>query len=70
MHVYGNAAPHIRALCCERRVTLHKFAWHPAVERTALQRDGLYLVRPDGYVGLAATEQSVAALATYLDAYM
>ena len=67
-HVYGDAVPEIRALCAERHVALHEFPWHPAMARAGLHRDGLYLVRPDGYVGLAAPDQSSATVADYLDA--
>jgi hypothetical protein len=35
-----------------------EFAWQPEMQRAGLHRDGLYLVRPDGYVALAALEQS------------
>jgi hypothetical protein len=56
-----------RALCVERQVALHEFGWLPGTERAGLQRDGLYLVRPDGYIGLAAHAQSSASLAAYLD---
>jgi 2-polyprenyl-6-methoxyphenol hydroxylase-like FAD-dependent oxidoreductase len=67
VHVYGCARPEIRALCVERQVALHEFGWQASMERAGLQRDGLYLVRPDGYIGLAAPAQSSATLAAYLD---
>jgi hypothetical protein len=67
VHVYGCARPEIRALCVERQVALHEFGWQAGMERAGLQRDGLYLVRPDGYIGLAAHAQSSASLAAYLD---
>ncbi len=70
VHVYGRVASDIRALCGERHVALHEFEWHPAAERVGLQRDGLYLVRPDGYVGLAATQQSAPRLARYLNSHV
>ena len=67
-HVYGDAAPDLRAACERHGVPLHIFAWTPASSRAGLQRDALYLVRPDGYVGLAAAADGAAdALAAYLD---
>ena len=53
IHVYGNAAPDLQALADRRKMPLHVFAWHSAMEHTGLKRDAAYLVRPDGYVGLA-----------------
>jgi 2-polyprenyl-6-methoxyphenol hydroxylase-like FAD-dependent oxidoreductase len=67
VHVYGDAAPDLRAVCQERGLALHAFPWQPAMQRAGLQRDAVYLVRPDGYVGLAADERATAALASYLD---
>jgi 2-polyprenyl-6-methoxyphenol hydroxylase-like FAD-dependent oxidoreductase len=68
VHVYGGARPEIYALCAERHLPLHEFAWQPAMQRAGLHRDGLYLVRPDGYVALATMVQSATVLASYLDA--
>ena len=68
VHIYGNATPEIRAACAERHLALHEFGWQPAMERAGLQRDALYLLRPDGYVALAALEQPAPRLTAYLQA--
>jgi 2-polyprenyl-6-methoxyphenol hydroxylase-like FAD-dependent oxidoreductase len=68
VHVYGEPAPRLRAMCDERRLPLHAFPWRPEVARTRLRRNAAYLVRPDGYVALAVTGGSAAAIASYLDA--
>ena len=67
VHVYGNAAPAIRALCEMRKLSLHVFPWRPEMDRTGLQRNAVYLVRPDGYVALANPDGSAALLTSYLD---
>jgi 2-polyprenyl-6-methoxyphenol hydroxylase-like FAD-dependent oxidoreductase len=67
VHVYGAAAPEIRAACEQRGLPLHQFRWEKAMKRVGFHRNALYLVRPDGYVALAAAEQSAAVLASYLD---
>src|SRR5262249_22319785 len=69
-HVYGDAAADIRVACKRRGVPLHVFAWHPAMARSGFRRNALYLVRPDGYVGLSAHGEGATAVATltsYLD---
>ena len=66
-HVYGDATPAIHALCAERRIPLHVFEWKPAMRRAGLRRHAFYLIRPDGYIGLAAVEQRPAIVAAYLD---
>jgi 2-polyprenyl-6-methoxyphenol hydroxylase-like FAD-dependent oxidoreductase len=67
VHVYGEAAPPLRAACDERTLPLHEFPWRVEMERAGLQRDAAYLLRPDGYVALADPIGSPAAIAAYLD---
>jgi 2-polyprenyl-6-methoxyphenol hydroxylase-like FAD-dependent oxidoreductase len=69
LHVYGAAAPEIHAVCGDRDLPLHEFRWEDAMKRAGFRRNALYLVRPDGYVALAAAEQSPTVLASYLDAH-
>ena len=69
VHVYGDAAPELRTMCDRRKLPLHTFRWSPEMRRIGLRRDAPYLVRPDGYVGLAADANgSATAIASYLDA--
>ena len=37
--------------------------------RAGLRRNAVYLIRPDGYVALADTDESGAAMTSYLDAH-
>jgi hypothetical protein len=67
-HVYGDATPEIRAVCEERKLSLHVFRWRPEMSRAGLRRNALYLVRPDGYVGLADPDGSATRVTSYLDA--
>ena len=68
VHVYGDAAPEIQAVCDARKLPLHVFPWRPEMSRAGLRRNAVYLVRPDGYVALADPEGSATAIASYLDA--
>ena len=69
VHVYGDATPDVRAACERHHMPLHAFAWTSGMARAELQRDALYLVRPDGYLALAAAgDGAAAALTAYLDA--
>jgi hypothetical protein len=68
VHVYGKAQPEIESLCRDRGVPLHAFPWRAAVGTSGLERDAVYLVRPDGYVGLADPRAEAAVLGAYLDA--
>jgi hypothetical protein len=68
-HVYGDVAPAVQTLCAERGLALHVFPWRAAMRRAGLRRNALYLIRPDGYVGLADEAGSPRAIAQYLDAH-
>jgi len=68
VHVYGDAAPEIRAACEERKLPLHVFLWGPEMGRAGLQCNAVYLLRPDGYVALADPAGSATAVRSYLDA--
>jgi len=69
VHVYGDAAPEIEAACHERKLPLHVFPWRQELHRTGLQRNALYLVRPDGYVAFAHPTGDAMAMTGYLDAH-
>jgi hypothetical protein len=43
------------------------YPWRQDMSRAGLRRDALYLVRPDGYVGLADSEGSPDTLTSYLE---
>jgi 2-polyprenyl-6-methoxyphenol hydroxylase-like FAD-dependent oxidoreductase len=66
VHVYGEAQRALSDACAELRVPLHVFGWKTEMQRAGLQKDALYLVRPDGYVGLADADANVERLRRYL----
>lgn len=66
LHVYGEAAPDLRAVADSRKIPLHVFPWDERMKQAGLLRDAVYLIRPDGYVGLADAKGSVSAIGAYL----
>ena len=67
VHVYGEASKAMQAMCATRMLPLHVFPWRAEMRRTGLWRNAAYLVRPDGYVGLADAVGNPAAVASYMD---
>ncbi|MGZ8370634.1 MAG: FAD-dependent monooxygenase [Caulobacteraceae bacterium] len=67
VHVYGEAAKALKAVCAERGLALHAFPWSAAASAAGLVRNALYLLRPDGYIGFAANRQDADGLRGYLD---
>jgi 2-polyprenyl-6-methoxyphenol hydroxylase-like FAD-dependent oxidoreductase len=65
VHVYGDAPPVLASWCRDRGLPLRAFEWQAQHEEAGLQRNGLYLLRPDSYVGLAEPQAGVEALQRY-----
>ena len=68
-HVYGEAHKGLETVCRELDLPLHPFAWNDSTRDAGLKRDALYLVRPDGYIALASSEQSVNNLESYVQEF-
>jgi 2-polyprenyl-6-methoxyphenol hydroxylase-like FAD-dependent oxidoreductase len=66
IHVYGDPAPGLRALADGRKIPLHVFPWDADMRRAGLERDAAYLIRPDGYIGLADSSGSASVVDAYL----
>ncbi len=67
VHVYGTPDPQLADWCKTNVLPLVRFAWRPQHSEAGLGRDALYLIRPDGYVGLADPSGRVEALERYFD---
>jgi hypothetical protein len=65
-HVYGTARPELRVSANRCGLPLHEFPWTEPAQAAGLQRDAMYLVRPDGHVALAAGVQDAGRLERYL----
>ena len=50
-----------------RGLPVSVFPWNFAAKKAGVERNALYLVRPDGYIGLADPDASAAKLERYLD---
>ncbi|WP_263417684.1 FAD-dependent monooxygenase [Terriglobus albidus] len=67
VHVYGEPSPELSTVCRSRDLALHAIPWRAEMERAGLKRNALYLVRPDGHIGLADPIGNPANLRAYLD---
>jgi 2-polyprenyl-6-methoxyphenol hydroxylase-like FAD-dependent oxidoreductase len=69
VHVYGEAGGALRDAARALGLPLHEFSWAEGAGEAGLERDALYLVRPDGYVALADADQDVGALRAHLSRF-
>ncbi|MFK7601497.1 FAD-dependent monooxygenase [Deinococcus sp. SM5_A1] len=70
VHIYGTPSPELLAWCTVREIPLHVFAFSAVAERVGLLQDAFYLIRPDGYVGLAASQFNPRAADAYADCWL
>jgi 2-polyprenyl-6-methoxyphenol hydroxylase-like FAD-dependent oxidoreductase len=66
VHVFGTPDAGVDHLCRRTGIALHRFDWSTDAARAGFARDASYLVRPDGYVAVAAEAAQTAALETYV----
>ncbi len=65
VHVYGTSSEALRELCASLHLPLYVFPWTNDADEAGLERDAIYLVRPDGYIGLDATRDESSRVADY-----
>jgi 2-polyprenyl-6-methoxyphenol hydroxylase-like FAD-dependent oxidoreductase len=66
LHVFGEPGARVRDVATARGFAVHVFEWTDEAADAGFERDACYLVRPDGYVGLAAAPGDAAALERYV----
>jgi 2-polyprenyl-6-methoxyphenol hydroxylase-like FAD-dependent oxidoreductase len=66
-HCYGEAPSSVQTACAARGLALHTFPWQASMRRVGLRRNAVYLVRPDGYIGLADATGDVSRIEQYLE---
>ncbi len=54
------------ALADERKIPLRVFPWNAGMKQAGLSATRHYLIRPDGYIGVADSGGSAAAISEYL----
>ncbi len=66
VHVYGRIDEGLQRWCQLQGLRLQVYGFADVHHAAGLVRDGLYLLRPDGYVALASERQDPQELARYL----
>ncbi|WP_345740337.1 FAD-dependent oxidoreductase [Planomicrobium okeanokoites] len=69
IHVYGKAKPELVDFARSQSLELHEFPWNAQMKDAGFKQDALYLIRPDGHVGLAVEKQWLRVLKAYLETY-
>ena len=67
VHIYGDAAPDVKKVCDARKIKLFVFPWYPEMSKAGLQRHAIYLIRPDGYIGMIDPSGFAKSIAAYFN---
>ena len=67
LHVYGNIERDLALAARELNLATHTLPWNEPARDSGIQRDAAYLVRPDGYVATALSDQSASELKATID---
>ena len=51
-HVWGEVSEELEQALCRRKIEVKKFPWKAEAKKKGFVEDAVYLVRPDGYIGL------------------
>jgi 2-polyprenyl-6-methoxyphenol hydroxylase-like FAD-dependent oxidoreductase len=65
VHVYGEPRHGVANACTGLRLPIHAFVWTSEMGRAGLVRGAIYLIRPDGYIALAAPDGDPERLGRY-----
>ena len=69
VHVYGTINKGFESACHDLGLATHAFRWSEDAHDAGIERDAAYLVRPDGHVAVASTEQNVRAFTALMDRF-
>ncbi len=67
VHCYGALSATCQDIFTKRKLPVHVFPWSDELKSTCLQRNKVYLIRPDGYIGLIAGQDEINPISTYLN---
>jgi 2-polyprenyl-6-methoxyphenol hydroxylase-like FAD-dependent oxidoreductase len=67
VHIYGDVSPAIQGLCDARGLKLHIFPFNKAAKTAGLKENAVYVVRPDGYIGMADADADPQKITAYFD---
>ena len=70
VHYYGHPTTGLSDLLSEKNIPLYIFEWKPEAETAGYLRDAIYIVRPDGYIGLADEAGDIVKISAYCDTHI
>ena len=70
VHCYGSPTTALNNLLSERNIPIYIFEWGPEAKKVGYLEDAIYIVRPDGYIGLIGGSEDIVKITEYCDTYI
>jgi 2-polyprenyl-6-methoxyphenol hydroxylase-like FAD-dependent oxidoreductase len=67
IHIYGMANQEFKTAL--KNIKINEFQWNESAAKAGLQKDAIYLIRPDGYVAYANPNQDGKTVADYISRF-
>jgi 2-polyprenyl-6-methoxyphenol hydroxylase-like FAD-dependent oxidoreductase len=69
-HFFGIPKAGLNNLFTKKNIPLYIFEWGPETKKAGYLKDALYIVRPDGYIGLVDRTVDISKISKYCDTYI
>jgi len=69
-HCYGSPNTALKNLLSEKNIPLYIFEWNAEAATAGYLKDAPYIVRPDGYIGMADGTGDIKKISAYCDTYI
>lgn len=69
IHVYGKMAGEVETIADETGLSVFHMPWDESVEDAGIEKDSIFLVRPDGHISVAAKHENVGDIRTMVEDY-
>jgi|GEM_PF-43388 len=70
VHCYGHPTPALNNLFSEKNIPFLVFTWGPEAKKAGYLKEAIYIVRPDGYIGLVDKSGNIQKISAYCDTYI
>ncbi|BAC12594.1 pentachlorophenol-4-monooxygenase [Oceanobacillus iheyensis HTE831] len=67
IHVYGKNSKKLNRLSQSFSIPVHYYKWSKVAKRKKVEKNSIFLVRPDGYIAVVITKKEIDVLKNYLN---
>ncbi|MEJ7498473.1 monooxygenase, partial [Staphylococcus warneri] len=69
IHIYGKLTQELKQFAYDSQLPIYHIPWVTQMSQKDIQRDAVFLVRPDGYISVATNSYDVEPLKQMIEKY-